>query len=89
DCASVMIGGETLSSDVLIERVGLARAEHENLRDGVPFGERNEEWENLKSAIEPGDNIWFYRDNRTITGAEGYVVVRDCEVVAFFMTTKY
>lgn len=89
ECRSIVIAEETLSKDALIQRVGVAEAERQYLDDGVPFGERNAEWEALKESMESGDQLWFYRDNRTIVGAEGFVVVRNCEVVGFFITTKY
>ena len=89
ECSSVRLGDQTLPSEVLIERVGVAEAEARNMRDGVPFGPRNKEWNALKREMIEGDEVWLYRDNRTIAGAEGYVLVRDCEVVAFVMTVKY
>lgn len=89
DCETVTLGERKLSTEMLIKRVGVAEAEAENLRDGVPFGDRNEEWMELKKLIQPGDEVWFYRHNRTMAGAEGYLLVRECDVVAFVMTTKY
>lgn len=89
DCDRIAIEGETLPGDVLVHRTGVAEAESKNLRDGKPFGDRNHEWEELKAEIEAGDELWLYRDNRTMSGAEGYVLVRNCEVVAFVMTMKY
>lgn len=89
DCATITLGDQALSADVLVRRTGMAEAEAENMIDGVPFGQRNSEWNGLKKLVEPGDELWFYRDNRAMAGAEGYLLVRECDVVAFVMTTKY
>lgn len=89
DCESITLGDQVISADSLVRQVGVAEAEAEAMKDGVPFGTRNAEWNDLKALIRPGDEIWFYRDNRAMAGAEGYVLVRDCDVVAFVMTTKY
>jgi hypothetical protein len=89
DCVSITLGDQTLSPDMLVRQTGVAEAEAESMRDGVPFGERNAEWLQLKNMIKPGDEVWFYRDNHTMAGAEGYLLLRDCDVVAFVMTTKY
>ncbi len=89
DCDSITLGDQVVSADALVRQVGLAEAEAEAMKDGIPFGSRNAEWNDLKALIQPGDQVWFYRDNRAMAGAEGYVLVRDCDVMAFVMTTKY
>lgn len=89
DCAAIKLDNETIETEALIHEVGVAEVEAKNLRDGVPFGDRHAEWEKLKGELQPGDELWLYRDNRAMAGAEGYLLVRDCEVIAFVMTTKY
>lgn len=44
---------------------------------GIPFGYCNQEWELLKSNLQPGDEIWRYGGN----GGEAIYLIRDNQIV--------
>ena len=54
----------------------------------VPFGAANDEWVAFKTSIRAGDFLVYFRNNnerwRVLGGAEGYVIVRNGQIVRLF-----
>jgi hypothetical protein len=85
----------------LVERITLAEAEaaHPGVRDeraqrfpdrAKPFGRLNAQWEALKAATKPGDELWRFSSSaksfRDLAGRSGIVLLRDGEAVAEIVT---
>jgi hypothetical protein len=85
----------------LVERITLAEAEAAN--PGVrgeraqrfpnfakPFGRLNAQWEALKAAMKPGDELWTFSSSvksfADFAGRRGVVLLRDGEAVAEIVT---
>jgi hypothetical protein len=68
----------------------VADLETENLVNGVPFGFCNGEWEAMKAAMLPGDELWRFsspsEDWERLMGWEGVALVRHGEVVSCVVT---
>ncbi len=51
----------------------------------LPFGFTNERWEELKRRYEKGDCLFHYRTSpetwKALYGSEGYLLIRDGEVI--------
>jgi hypothetical protein len=83
----------------LIARMTIGEIEvHETVQDplnavpNLPFGHLNAAWEELKSCIRPGDEIWTFSAQWQIPMRkpqirEGYAVVRAREVKGFLVAT--
>lgn len=58
--------------------------------DPVLFGFSNKEWLKFKTKIFPGDELWFVSSNtqswQFLAGRSGYAIVKDGDIVDFFMT---
>lgn len=56
----------------------------------VPFGFNNDQWVNFKRKLQPGDKIYDFCSSahswQNLAGRMGYVLVRNGEVVDFFVT---
>ena len=56
---------------------------------GKPFGANNAGWLRLKSAMKPGDELWFYSNPGELwvahMGEEGIAIVRGGKVVDWFV----
>jgi hypothetical protein len=54
-----------------------------------PFGFVNEEWEELKSMMQPGDELWEYCTSKEswnmLMGSAGIELIRNGEVIASFL----
>ena len=72
----------------LIEKVDFEQVESDHMYQGVPFGRMNDEWKELLDQRRDGDQLWSY-DSRQNWGMEGYLLVRDCEVVYNLVTAQY
>lgn len=72
----------------LIREVTFDEAADRHMVDGVPFGAINDQWEELLSLSEAGDELWFY-DSSSPVGMSGYLLVRDCEVVFNLVVSQY
>lgn len=70
----------------------LRRVEMEHTVQGRPFGFLHKEWTRLKGSMRPGDELRFYtsedRDWEALAGEEGYVAVRNGEIVAQIITSR-
>lgn len=57
-----------------------------------PFGYSNSEWEALKAAMQPGDELWTFTSSpaswRALAGRAGIAVVRGGRIVATIVTMK-
>jgi len=55
-----------------------------------PFGFISDQWEALKAAMQPGDELYAYRSSpetwRALAGRSGYALVRDGKVVREVVT---
>ncbi len=84
-------------------RITIAEAEAENTPKGQepervrkfpqlqkPFGFQNEQWEALKSQMQPGDDLWeFCTDQASwhaLAGCAGIELVRGDQVIASIIT---
>lgn len=80
-----------IKKEWLVEQVIMENIEHDNLVDGIPFGFMNKEWTEFKTMIQPGDQIWFFNTPinswGALMGQKGYVLIRNCKIVAK-MTTE-
>ena len=88
--------GEDVRKEWLIERLTIAEAEARHTRPTDdetaklypeakrPFGSKNEEWEDLKRRMQPGDELWTW--GSPWPGAGGMALVRRGKVVASFWT---
>jgi len=76
-----------------------AEAEHPGIRDervqrfpdaAKPFGFRNGQWEAIKAAMQPGDELWTYaspaKSWEDLAGRAGIAVVRDGNPVMVLTT---
>lgn len=74
----------------LRRKASVEEFEVEHLVNGIPFGFCNPEWEALKAKLQPGDEIWYFsspqEDWERMMGWEGIALVRDAEIVDFFIT---
>jgi len=83
----------------LQKKVTVEEAEQDNLvkddqlgPDPVPFGFSNDEWRQLLSLKEEGDDLWEFRsppetwDKKHMAGRQGYALIRDCRVIATIIT---
>jgi hypothetical protein len=81
-----------MRKDYLRRKATVAEWEAEHLIEGVPFGFCNREWEALKEKMEPGDEIWFWSSDedswKRMMGWEGMALVRQGEIIDFFLTAQ-
>jgi hypothetical protein len=82
----------------LVERVSLADiAQREMVHDllgaapEVPFGHAHAAWQKFTEALQPGDEIWRFSAQRTLSWGplehrRGYAIQRQGQVGAHFMT---
>ena len=82
----------------LVERMSLADiAQREMVHDPlgaapqVPFGHANAAWQKFTDALQPGDDIWRFSAQRTLSWGplehrRGYAIQRNRQVGAYFMT---
>jgi hypothetical protein len=74
----------------LRHRATIPELEADQLIEGVPFGFCNAEWEALKQKMCPGDELWTFssppEDWERRMGFEGIALLRDGEIVDFFIT---
>ena len=82
----------------LVERMSLADiAQREMVHDPlgaapqVPFGHANAAWKKFTEAVLPGDEIWRFSAQRTLSWGplehrRGYAIKRQRQVGAYFMT---
>jgi MFS family permease len=79
------------SKDGLVRKMDIEEIEALHLHDGVPFGHMIYEWEDFKSKIKPGDEIWFWSTPQwtwdSLVGRCGYVIVRNDRPTRHFMLT--
>jgi hypothetical protein len=65
----------------LVRRTNVQEAETANLSEGVPFGHQSCHWEELRSEMLGGDEIWEFCSPpstwKDLCGRKGYVVVRN------------
>lgn len=75
----------------LSERVTVADAESANLAGGRPFGPLHGRWEQIKSGMAAGDELWEFVSPPESwahrRGRQGYALVRRGAVVASLVTT--
>jgi hypothetical protein len=57
---------------------------------GKPFGGRNEEWEAMKAAMLPGDELWTFCSPfdswKHHAGRKGIALVREAQVLRVLVT---
>lgn len=57
---------------------------------GVPFGLANQDWEELKAQMEPGDELWEFCDAKhlwdALMGCAGYELRRNGVMIEMFIT---
>ena len=82
----------------LLERMSLADiAQREMVHDPlgaapqVPFGHAHDAWQKFIDALQPGDEIWHFSAQRTLSWGpqehrRGYAIKRNGQVGAYFMT---
>jgi hypothetical protein len=89
NCRRIIYGNQELPAKYFTTTVSIEEVERENMINGSPFGNRNGDWAGFRSQVTEGDEIWRYRDIGPLAGAEGYALIRDCEVIAFITSIKY
>jgi hypothetical protein len=76
----------------LSERVTIDRAEKENAMGGRPFGHLHRKWNQLKTGIKNGDELWEFVSPPESwahqKGRQGYAIVRSGQIVSFLLTTE-
>ena len=87
-----------LKATDLVERMSLADiAQREMVHDPlgaapqVPFGHAHAAWQKFTEALQPGDEIWRFSAQRTLSWGpqehrRGYAIQRNGQVGAYFMT---
>ena len=87
-----------LKATDLVERMSLADiAQREMVHDPlaaapqVPFGHANAAWKKFIEALQPGDEIWRFSAQRTLSWGpqehrRGYAIQRNGQVGAYFIT---
>ena len=87
-----------LKATDLVERMSLADiAQREMVHDPlgaapqVPFGHAHAAWQKFLDALQPGDEIWRFSAQRTLSWGplehrRGYAIKRQGQVGAYFMT---
>jgi hypothetical protein len=85
----------------LVERITVAEAEAANpgIQDervrrfphaAKPFGFQSDQWEALKAAMKPGDELWTFCSSaktfKDLAGRSGIVLLRDGDAVAEIIT---
>jgi hypothetical protein len=86
-----------IPAEWLKERISVEQAERahsvrlEDLGpDPVPFGYQKNEWLELRSSMQPGDELWNYSSSAEswahLAGRAGIAVVRNGTVVAHLVT---
>ena len=87
-----------LKATDLVERMSLADiAQREMVHDPlgaapqVPFGHAHAAWQKFIDALQPGDEIWRFSAQRTLSWGplehrRGYAIKRQGQVGAYFMT---
>lgn len=72
-----------IDSKWLTRSVSTEQAIRENMYDGVPFGNANEDWERLKAKMHEGDELWYFEPpSKTVMQFWGLALVRGHEVVS-------
>jgi hypothetical protein len=89
NCRRIIYGDQELPGKYFTTRATIDEVERENMIGGSPFGNRNGDWDAFLAEIADGDEIWRYRDIGPLAGAEGYALIRNCEVIAFITSIKY
>ena len=87
DSATAVIPKEWLDEQITVAE---AEAEHPGITDervrgvpetGRPFGFMNREWEDLKAAMQPGDELWTFssppKSWKDLAGRAGIALARD------------
>jgi len=74
----------------LQRKATIEELEAEHLVNGIPFGFCNSEWNDLKSKIQAGDELWTFssppEDWDRLMGMEGIALVRGGVIVESFIT---
>ena len=74
----------------LSKRITIPEAEAEHMHAGKPFGFMNDQWEQLKSEMLEGDELWdFSSPPETwahLAGRAGIALVRDGKVIRSLIT---
>ena len=61
-----------------LDRVSVEQVESNPILDyQQPLSEESAEWKELKQRLQPGDEIWTFRDPRDYKGLRGLLLVRD------------
>ena len=95
DCIPALDPGSDLGCvprSWLTKQLTIAEAENQNTivlpskdKRPTPFGGVNKQWNSLKQAYQPGDELWFYSSpeiaGQMKTGTDGYVLLRSGKVV--------
>lgn len=92
---------DTIPTEWLDKKIGVEEAEaaYPGISDervtrfselAKPFGGQSREWESLKAAIKPGDEIWTFAapadDWKNLAGRAGVALVRDGHPIMAIVT---
>jgi hypothetical protein len=76
---SFFFGG--MSKSMLVNKVDVEEIEAKHMYDDIPFGQMENEWENFKSKVKEGEEVWFWSTSpwtwKMLVGRCGYVIVRN------------
>jgi hypothetical protein len=79
-----------MRKEFLRRQATVPELEAEHVINGIPFGFCNREWEQLKSLMLPGDEVWYWSTDAEswarLRGWEGIALVRQGEIVDSFIT---
>jgi hypothetical protein len=63
------------------------QAVRDNLHNSRPFGNASDDWERLKSKMQPGDELWYFEPpDKTVIQLWGLALVRRDRVVSTVIT---
>mgnify|MGYP003643767676 FL=1 len=75
----------------LTKRISAREAEDTENVQGVPFGSKNRDWEEIKIQLRPGDEIWRFESPRPLQTGHvwiGYSLIRNGEPIDGLFTGR-